>query len=205
MTVYNPRTVEKERVMSERLQIYGEVIVRQGRKIIFKARNKFVGQALITLCNMFSKITITNIGGTGTVSAIWLFGDGTTTPTVIGQSLTMRLGTNTTTPTAFDMIALQSIINVAPNSLVITRDNPSAGVYRAIYTATWNSGTISGTVGEIGLFCNLQKTLGSNVLTTIDVTSTLWSRLSSASGDFSQFTIDPTKPLSVEWRIVFQF
>ena len=123
----------------------------------------------------------------------------------VGCNLQIRLGSDTTTPTTYELETLLSMIDVAPTSFVPSTDNPSAGVYRAIWTAVWNAGTISGTVGEMGLFCNIQKTLGTPTITLKSLTATMWSRLSSADGDFTSFTINETVPLSVEWRIIFQF
>lgn len=184
----------------EVIKIYGEVVIRQGDEIKAIARNKFVGQALITLCNMLSKVIIY----TGAITNPTFFSDAVLTG-VLGNKLTMRTGNNIATPTTYDLIKLVDLVDVAPNSFVVDRDNPSAGVYRAKWTATWNAGTLTGVLGELGLYCNIQKTLGSGTITEMSTATCLWSRLSSADGDFVSFTIDDTKPLSVEWRIVFQF
>jgi len=119
------------------------------------------------------------------------------------------LGTDIAIPTAYNTTALTFPIGIAPgtapNTLIGSTSNPSNGVFQITMTATWNSGTVSGTVGEIALYLN--------VLTAGNLKAFGWSanyqpgaailasRLSVADGSFEAFLIDDTKPLVVTWTL----
>jgi hypothetical protein len=120
----------------------------------------------------------------------------------------MVLGTNTTTPTNISMTALVTPIGTAPG----TKPNSQAGSTAALsngasvtYTSTWNAGTVSGTVGEIGLYLYIQSTLAAFGAGTISPSAVFASRLSVADGDFTAFTINTAAPLTINWTVQFTF
>ena len=122
------------------------------------------------------------------------------------SSWNMYIGTDTDTATTHSMTQLVSPIGTAPgtepNSKSGALTNPSPGVWRVVYSATWDAGTVSGTVGEVALYLtttdhfsfedsNWYCNAGANMV----------SRLSVADSAFSAFTIDESKPFTVTWTI----
>jgi len=180
-------------LLGESIRIKAEVEVWNGRTRFRVKHNHFVQQALIHLINM-----MTVGGGAITPPRQW---------NVYSGRYTLRLGTNTTTPTDASMTTLVNEIATEPNSLSGANENPSLGVVRIKVTATWLAGTVSGTIGELGLrwglFTGLQG-FGWNP-NSDSGTKNLLSRLSCADGDFTQFTINTGVPLTIEWRITFTF
>jgi len=169
--------------------VSGEVEVWNG-ETHFKARNHFVEQGLIDLVNML------------TVS----YATGTLYSHVYTGYYTMRLGRNSTTPTTASLTALVDEVTTEPNSLLGENSNPTVGTVRIKVMATWNAGTVSGQVGELGLRWGLFTGLQSFGWTySTSGTKLLMSRLSNADGDFVTFTINTGVPLTIEWRITFTF
>lgn len=109
-----------------------------------------------------------------------------------------EIGDDTSTSTTSDMTSLVNVISSSQDS---KSGNISDGsnYYEITYTFTWNSGSVSGTLGECGLFlCTLDKNLDS-------LEQNLFSRLASADDDFSSFVIDDSKPLTIDWTIRLEF
>ena len=124
----------------------------------------------------------------------------------------MYLGTDTITPTILSTTALTSPIGTglgtAPNTTGGSNTNPSNGVFRILFSATWNPGTVSGTVGEMGLHLRVRNTLQAYQWTVgAGTTETLQlvSRLAVADGAFSSFSINTAAPLTVNWTMQFSF
>ena len=128
-------------------------------------------------------------------------------------SISMYVGSNTNTPTAYDRTVLVSPIGTspgtAPNSIIGGTSNPSNGVYRLVITATWSAGIISGTIGEMALYLNTfdtaLQTFGWSGPIAPPAGNRLVSRLSVADGDFSAFTINTGNPLAITWTIQLSF
>jgi hypothetical protein len=178
------------------IRIRGIVDIQNG-KYHQKARNHFVGAMLNELINFLSAA---NLGQAYFIPAYnW---------TYLNYGF-MVLGTDTTTPTNKSMTALVVPIGTAPG----TKPNSQTGSTAALangasvtYTATWNAGTVSGTVGEIGLYLYIDNTLwtfGANGPTS--QVSQFASRLSVGDGDFTAFTINTAAPLTINWTIQFTF
>jgi hypothetical protein len=78
----------------------------------------------------------------------------------------------------------------------------------AILTSTWNAGTVTGMVGEIGIY---GRSNASNNLVGFGSKfygaggSFFASRLSVADDDFTAFTINTAAPLTINWTIQFTF
>jgi hypothetical protein len=119
----------------------------------------------------------------------------------------MYLGTDTTTPTTTGMTALVSPIGAAPGTAPSSlwgtdRANPSPGVWNFKASASWGAGTISGTVGEIGLYFRPFDVITYQWSeTNVTKSRVMISRLSSADGDFTPVAIDPLKSFTVEWEV----
>ena len=183
------------------IKITGEVVIIQGGKVVRKSHNHFVGQGLINIINALQS------EGWGSTSYGIARGWGTSPFTYAF----LVLGTDTTTVTGHTMTALVAPIGAAPgtkaNSQSGSSGSPSSGVWEITYTATWNAGTISGVIGELGLYLagKSNGTLNAFGVTNNPDTGVLHSRLSVADGDFTAYTIDTTLPLTVQWRVRFTF
>lgn len=116
------------------------------------------------------------------------------------------LGTDTTTPTTKSTTALTAPIGSPTKNIgTISYATTPTGGYAASWAFTFNPNTVTGTVGEIGLYLpvranSLYAALGSygwdNYL--------MWSRFAVADGEFDAFTIDTTKPIIITWTLLFQ-
>lgn len=120
----------------------------------------------------------------------------------------MVLGTDTTTQNTVGMTALVtpigSGIGTVPNTQSGSITQSAVGDYRLNLTAVWNAGTVSGTVGEIGLYLYgdiVWRGLG----TQYTQWPTMWARLSHADGHFSSFSINIGKNLTITWQWRFLF
>ena len=174
-----------------RIVITGIVEITNGPKHAGPYRNHFVNNALQAL--MYILLTTSfDIGGE-TISPL--------------NPNTMHIGSDTSTKTTASMTALVAPIGTAPGTgpnnwsqMIQLLSNGSA----ATFTATWNAGTVSGTIGEMALYGNYTEMIGQ--------TNTNWgthtgmlSRLSVADGDFSAFTINTSYPLVIAWTVQFLF
>ena len=109
--------------------------------------------------------------------------------------------------------ALTTPSSTVPSSQAGTTSNPSAGVYRVSWTATWNAGSIAALViTEMGLWLAIgtYTTLQSfgfqfPLNNQITQSAQFFSRLNEADGDFTHFTINTIVPLMIEWRLTYSF
>ena len=165
------------------------------------ARNSVVDQGLAALVSLMS---ITQLNGVGSVPA--------NTWTTIGGS-SMRVGsdvvTSTNNATTLLSAPIGAGIGTAPNTQSISNSTPAGGQWQVTYTSTWNAGTVSGTLGEVGLFMfiwtaaqGLQPAGGTSGN---PVQNTLFSRMASADGKFVSFVINPAAAVNVTWVIKFTF
>jgi len=172
---------EFEHADTMELKLFGEVEIENGDTKI-KGRNHWVG------------------AGLGTIAAFL----GTSTNTSFNTSTNswyILLGLDTTTPTNVTMISLVNPIPTQPNFKLIA-GNYYSGSNNAVtlrYTSIWSPGTVSGTIGEIGLH-----------LTLISVSDPymnpgMVSRLSVADNSFTAFTINTSNALNVVWYINFVY
>lgn len=184
----------------EEVKIEGRVTIRQGDKILVNnTRNHFVDAGLKSIISIIiSGNMYSNTGGKYNLPS---------------NSWNIYLGSNTTTPTVTTMTELMAPIGAAPgtppNSKSITsiHDGTPNGDWYAIWQATWNPGTVSGTVGEAALYMkNSDKnTFQWGTGYSYDPPVTMTSRVSSADGDFSSFIINTALPLTVDWKIRWYF
>jgi len=130
---------------------------------------------------------------------------------VWSEDFKMYLGTDTDTTTTHNLTALVSPIGSAPgtppdHTSGCDISNPSTGVWETCFIAIWYAGSVSGTVGELALYLRAFDNLTPGWSESYsDKSLVMVSRLSVADGDFSAFTIDTSKSLTVEWKIRIEF
>ena len=174
--------------MLEKIKISGKVRVENG-DVVIEGKNHFTDPMMKTIISF--------------LGADYGYSQDKPMPT---YSWNIYIGSDTATATTHDMTALASPIGtspgVEPNTKHGALSNPEAGIWRVIYTAVWDSGTVSGTLGELGLYLKTTSYF--------EFGKTDWycntgpdmvSRLASADGAFTAFTINTSEPLSVTWTI----
>jgi hypothetical protein len=115
------------------------------------------------------------------------------------------IGSDTSTTTTVGMTSLVSPIGTALGTAPNTKSN--SGAYYSSSTtpvvinwiATWNAGTVSGTLGEAGLY--LYGNTGGLTNGTFTSIPSLASRLSAADGSFTAFTINTSVALTIIWTV----
>jgi hypothetical protein len=159
--------------------IRGTVKIENGEHLVI-GRNHWVGQGFMTI-GSYLAYSGSLYGGT----THW----------------GIYLGSDTTTVTTVSMTALKSPIGGGPNtSSYSSVFNPSSSTpVVLIYTGTWNAGTVSGTLGEVGLYLNLNTAGLSGGIN--GGSAGLVSRLSAADGSFTAFTINTAAALTVTWTV----
>jgi hypothetical protein len=159
------------------LKLFGEVEIENGDTKI-KVRNHWVGTGLETLAAFI---------GTGSGTSV-------SSPT---SNWYILLGTDTTTATNVTMSDLVNPIRIQPGYKYIYGYyySGSTTAVSIIYTGVWYSGSVSGTIGEIGLYL----TLSGGVYPAGN--PGMVSRLSVADNSFTAFTINTSKALSIAWNI----
>ena len=185
-----------------RIVITGSLEITNGPKHAGPYRNHFVNSALQAL--MY--ILLTNAYN---YTSSGIYCDIAFAPL---NPQTMYLGTNTTVATFPYMNMLVNPIGnspgTGPNSFSFSYGSITNG-YQAIFTATWNAGTVSGTIGEMALYGSAATTYYTGTQTGSELwegsSAVMLSRLSVADGDFSSFTINTSYPLVVAWTIQFVF
>ena len=190
----------KDQLLGDSIKIRGFVDIKNGDRIIH-AENKFVQSMLAWLTNICG---INNVRGLAT-NNYWYV------PT---SDWKIYIGSNQTTPTAYNTTVLTSPIGVSPGTPPSSKSgnttNPSNGVFKIIFVATWDPGAVTGTVGEMALYMRVRNALQSFGWTIdmngiITETTQLVSRLASADGAFSPFVINTANPLSIAWTVQFSF
>ena len=187
-----------------RILVKGKVIVTNGERAVV-ASNHFVDQGLQSIISQIIQ------GGTNTSYAYavnpWY------------ANWTILLGSDTTTPTTCTMTALVAQIGGNPNSKsATTKDGSADGIWNVKFSAVWNAGTVSGTLGELALYEGVSPVAGQGIMNKtqfgwtwtslgaeVTLAQAMISRLSSADLDFSSFVIDNSVPLTVEWTVQFSF
>ena len=184
--------------MSESFYADGYVTIRQGDDIIVKdAHNKFTN---IGLVGILSPLCISTPGS----------GGGGYTMNTPSANWSMYLGSNISNPTTPVMTALVNPIGAAPGTAPNTKtlavkSGATDGIWSVTWTCTWTAGTVSGIVGEVALYLSWFQTTTFRWQGGVSTTPLMGNRLSVADNEFTQFTIDNTKPLVIDWKIQFSF
>lgn len=200
MKIINPIEPKKIPIESiESIKIKGIVEIINGDTHIV-AENKFVQTMLIWLTNMTS-VNYLNLPANSTLR--W---------NISTYNWDIYLGTNTTTPTAYNTTVLSSPIGTAPGTAADIKlgytTNPSSGIFRTIFTTTWNAGAVSGTVGEMALYLSVRSTLqafgwAQSFNPSITEAKQLVSRLAAADGSLTPFAINAANPLTMNWTVQY--
>ena len=188
-----PKKMDK---VIDEIKIRGHVQFINGEKKTKWFRNHFVNNGLMQLANYFSAniLSATDDVPARNWSSI--------------QNGYIVLGTNTTAPTTVSMSQLVSPIGTAPGTKPNTQTGTTGTLsngYYVLYQATWNANTVSGTVGEVGLFLRGYPTLYAFGQTQSGITTYMFSRLSVADGDFQPQTINTSYPFTVNWQLSFTY
>jgi len=170
-----------------------EQVKKGTAKLLFASKGHIVSQGLVELVNLMA------LGALHGVSDVPSTGWGT------GGRIRVGTGTGATTASMTDLVT-PNVTN--PSSVAGSTSNPTAGVYRISWTATWNTGVLTAvTVTELGLYLVLYLGLQTFGATPVSGPTNLsfFSRLSSSDGDFTAFLVNIAVPLTVEWRLTFTF
>jgi len=176
----------------DRIIIEDEVLVWEGRKLLFKSRGHIVNQGLTDLINWLA---------CGTISATSAMPSNT-----FGTNGTIRVGVGTGV-TVGTMTSLVSEQATQASSHSGATSSPSTGIYRVAWIATWNAGVLPAiTVTEIGLKLFLDLAFRAfGAARGAPVANSLFSRLSDSDGDFTAFLVNTAVPLTIEWRLTYTF
>jgi hypothetical protein len=169
--------------ISDNLSIVGIVVIENGENKVI-GRNHWVGQGLET------------IGG-------FLAGGASN-----GATSNIYIGSDTLIPTTVSMtgliVPIGSAPGTAPNTLNVSYSTNINSIIPGIviYNATWNAGTVSGTVGEVGLYLYGYGGLSGSTYAT---NPGLGARMAAADGAFTPFVINTSVALNVSWFIRFVY
>jgi hypothetical protein len=190
MEEYN---IEKASV-SDFIGIRGTVKIENGEHIAI-GRNHWVAQGLEAIGALFVWNGVAYTSGSNT--SYNFYG--------AVNNWNIYIGSDTSTATTVSMTSLVSPIGTAPGTGPNTKSY--SGVYYSTsttpivltYNATWNAGTVSGTLGETGLYLYINTSGLTNGTTATN--PGLASRLSAADGSFTAFTINTAAALTVTWTV----
>jgi len=169
--------------ISDTLSVVGVVVIENGKNKVM-GRNHWVGQGLETIGSYLA-------GGASN-----------------GAASNMYIGSDTLIPTTVSMTGLISPIGslpgTAPNTFNVSYSiNINSNIPATVlYAATWNPGTVSGTLGEVGLYLQGYGGLSGSTYTT---NPGLGARMAAADGAFPYFVINTSVALTVSWFIRFVY
>ena len=172
--------------MFDKIKISGKVRIENG-DIIIDGKNHFTDPMMKTIVSFLGAAKGSRYGSLSVYS--W----------------NIYLGSDTTTATTHDMTALVSPIGTSPtepNTKHGVLSNPEPSIWRVVYTAVWDGGSVGGTLGELGLYLKTTSYFDFGIWGWYCNTGPeMVSRLASADGAFTAFAINTSEPLSVTWTI----
>lgn len=137
---------------------------------------------------------------------------GTTTQDPSGASNVgrMELGTGGGATTESTSVLTTPVGVTNPDTKESQWDNPGTGIWRGRYTAVWNAGTLSAVgstpISEIAVIGRLwDSTSQTSPAYNQFASGEMFSRLSDADGEFTAFVVDHDFPLTIEYRLRFEF
>ena len=185
----------------DRIMITEQYIVKSGSKILFATKGHIVNVGLMSMGNLFA---VDNWGNNSYPTPLFAKNWGS-----MGSYLQLGTGGNVTTATT---TALTTPSATKANSQSGSYTNPSNGVYKVNFTATWNAGSLGAlTITEMGLWlaypadCTTMQTFGASFGNSATVAYFFFSRISAADGDFTSFVINTSVPLTITWTLTFQY
>jgi len=180
----------------DRVKITGRVTILQDGELVYKEiPNKWVNYGLRGLCSFMCGNYITSAGSQ--YAYMWSGSSQT-------NGLNIRVGTNTATATTFSLTELVTPVTVNPTTMTGSAvTNAAAGIWNITFTAYWNAGLITGTIGEVGLYLAPIDNINANWTESgaTGKTQRMVSRISVADGNFTAFTPDVNKTLVIEWKV----
>lgn len=187
----------KRNTFGDIVKVTDEILVWEGTreqvqagtaKLKFASKGHIVNQGLVALINFFASNDAAN-----------------TADYLPSYAWYMRMGTGGSVTTGATT-TLTSVDATAASTSGGATSSPGSS-FRVAWTSTWNAGTLSAiVVTEMGLYLNIDS--GLNTFATGYVAGSaaaLFSRLSEADGDFTNFTVNTAVPLTVEWRLTLTF
>jgi hypothetical protein len=128
-----------------------------------------------------------------------------TTWMVIGQNTT--IGNNILTTTGLTTPINTGGTGTVPNTQTLATSNPSNGVYKCTWSASWNAGIIAAgsTLGEIGLYLYGRAQLDAMYFAGQGQGAYFSARMNVKDGHFNSVAIDSTKPLTIVWTVTMTF
>lgn len=115
----------------------------------------------------------------------------------------IHLGTGNTILTDSLTISLENEILIEPDvKNIVTEIDDLNAQYKLIYTCIWNTGVITDTINEIGLYMRLDTTRTTKFTVSGVVTPpvNLASRVAVVDGNFSSFTPNVDYPIIINWE-----
>lgn len=173
---------------SGEVRVWGEFRLINGDRVTPWYKNKIVGQGLRHLCVMLH---------IGTISFQGIF---------TAATYTMRVGTGTGA-TVDTTTALVTPNTTAPNTVASGfSESPSAANYRVKLSCTWNAGALPAvSVTEIEIRTSVSGPFFTTINSSANGAPGMFSRLSSTDAEFTAFTINTAVPLTIEYRLNFNF
>ena len=185
----------------DKILVTEQYVVKSGNKILFATKGHIVNAGLMMLGNFFA---IDNIASNSQSAYMPAHGWGS-----MATYIQLGTGGNSTT---FSTTGLTTPVSTKANSQSGSFTNPSNGVFKVNYTATWNAGALSAiTVTEMGLWLNVfsnittMQTFAGSPVESQTATAFFFSRISSTDGDFTSFVINTSVPLTITWTLTFQY
>lgn len=181
----------------DKILVTEQYIVRSGNKILFATKGHIVNAGLMMLANIMG----TYYSNSTAYYPAYGF---------LTEAAYIQLGTGGNA-TTYSTTALTTPVSTKANSQSGSITNPSNGVFKVNFTATWNAGSITAlTITEMGLWLN--QTISAGTLQTFGATTVssgttpfFFSRISSTDGDFSSFVVNTSVPLTITWTLTFQY
>jgi hypothetical protein len=175
------KTISKD--ISDTLSVVGIVVIENGENKVI-GRNHWVGQGLETIGSY-----LVGSAGNGAASTIYI-GSDTLIPTTVSMTgLIVPIGSAPgTAPNTFNVSYSINLSSTIPATVV--------------YNAIWNARTVSGTLGEVGLYLQGYGGLSGSTYAT---NPGLGARMAAADGAFTPFVINTSVALNVSWFIRFVY
>jgi len=174
------------------IDLKGKVRIENGENVV-EGSNKFVRNAAVMLMGVFMLHEHSHNRDLGR------------------HLIDVETGHDTDQETSWNLNVVVDSMDVPPDVLE-TEPVEGDGQYKLKVMATWNEGSLSGTLGEVGFF------LAENVIPFEEADSSIhveewadeaesgmWSRMCVADGDFEAFEIDENSPITIEWHMIFEF
>ncbi len=185
----------------DKLMVTEQYVIKSGNKILFATKGHIVNAGLMMLGNFFDCSYLGNASSNAMLPA-YNFAS-------LNSYIQLGTGGNVTTATT---TALTTPVAAKANSQSGSYTNPSNGVYKVNYTATWNAGSLTAlTITEMGLWLNLfsnittMQTFGAIPSEYGTAQAFFFSRISVADGDFASFVVNTAVPLTITWTLTFQY